>query len=221
MFIVAFLRLGGLLSFVLSLISLAFLSVAPALAQDTKSAQEGDVKIPLTKWTKVCPSKDPKKDGEPQGLSSCLVVQELRDPRNGGLISSVAVHLTEKENKFLVITVPPGALLEAGITLRVDEKEEAKSKFLVCYPTACVSRLELKKEMIDKFKKGNSMDLVMIGSDEKVTGFRMPLAGFTKAFTNKKGQSVESYQEMQRNFIEEIRKEAAEKIKKNKEGTKK
>lgn len=127
-------------------------------------------------WTKICTqNKQTKKD-------ICLVSQEIRSA-NGQFLASVAVReIDGDENRSLLISVPPGMLLQPGIQFKVDENEPRAVKYGICFQKYCYSELPIKKDAIDEMKGGNNLTVTTFSQQGKAIGFELTLAGFTATY---------------------------------------
>lgn len=127
-------------------------------------------------WTKICTqNKQTKKD-------ICLVSQEIRSA-NGQFLASVAVReIDGDENRSLLISVPPGMLLQPGIQFKVDENEPRPVKYGICFQKYCYSELPIKKDVIDELKGGNNLTVTTFSQQGKAIGFELTLTGFTATY---------------------------------------
>lgn len=127
-------------------------------------------------WTKICTqNKQTKKD-------ICLVSQEIRSA-NGQFLASVAVReIDGDENRSILISVPPGMLLQPGIQFKVDENEPRAVKYGICFQKYCYSELPIKKDAIDEMKGGNNLTVTTFSQQGKAIGFELTLTGFTATY---------------------------------------
>lgn len=127
-------------------------------------------------WVKLCNS-DPNSKKE-----LCLVVQELR-AETGQYIASAAIRqITGDPKRSLVISVPPGMMLQPGLRVQVDGGAPTDMKYGVCFPNACYAEQEINDAFITAMKGGNQFVITTINPQAKGVSFPMTLAGFTKAF---------------------------------------
>ncbi|MCR9235571.1 MAG: invasion associated locus B family protein [Alphaproteobacteria bacterium] len=147
-----------------------FLVTSPGVS-NAQDAAEGP-----KPWTKICTqNKQTKKD-------ICLVSQEIRSA-NGQFLASVAVReIDGDENRSLLISVPPGMLLQPGIQFKVDENEPRPVKYGICFQKYCYSELPIKKDVIDELKGGNNLTVTTFSQQGKAIGFELTLTGFTATY---------------------------------------
>ena len=172
-----------------------------AIAQDTQAPAADEV--PPNAWAKLC-SHD-----EQIGKEICVVSQELRSADNGQLVASMSIRLVEEEKNVLIIAVPTGVILPPGLQVRIDQNEPVGANFTICFPNACVARMELADEFITAMKKGNQIGIAVIDGSQQTIGFPISLVGFTAAFDGP-ATDPEAYAQTQRNLIEAIQARAAQ-----------
>ncbi len=140
-------------------------------ASSAQDAAEGP-----TPWTKICTeNKKTKKE-------ICLISQEIRS-ESGQFLASVAIReITGNEDGALLISVPPGMLLQPGISFKVDDNEPRAVKYGICFEKYCYSELAIKKNVIDEMKGGNNLTVTTYTQQAKAIGFELTLAGFTATY---------------------------------------
>lgn len=127
-------------------------------------------------WTKICTENKKSKK------NICLVSQEIRSA-SGQFLASVAVREIEgDENRSILISVPPGMLLQPGIQFKVDENEPRPVKYGICFQKYCYSELPVKKAAIDEMKGGNNLTVTTFSQQGKAIGFELTLSGFTSSY---------------------------------------
>tara|TARA_R110002124_G_scaffold67647_6_gene183630 strand:- start:15277 stop:15903 length:627 start_codon:yes stop_codon:yes gene_type:complete len=165
-----------------------------ASAQETAS--------PGNQWTKLCTVEKKSK------TKVCLVTQEIRSA-TGQFLASVAVReINGPEKQTVVISVPPGMLLQPGMRLQVDDHEEQEVKYGICFPKYCYSELAIKPSFIAEMKGGEKLVVTAFSQQGKAIGFELTLAGFTSSYD---GDPIDPAQiKAQR---EKVQQELAEKAK--------
>jgi len=127
-------------------------------------------------WTKICTDNNKAKK------EVCLVSQEIRST-SGQFLASVAIRtITGDEDGALLISVPPGMLLQPGIRFNVDENEPREVKYGICFEKYCYSELAIKKSVVDEMKGGNNLTVTTYSQQGKAIGFELTLAGFTATY---------------------------------------
>lgn len=190
-----------------SILMLAVSGVAMA-QEKTDGAKEKPTKKPQSSWVKICDEHTVKASKEKKQI--CLVHHERRDGYTGALLVSAAVRRIEGQDKeHLLIMVPLGRFLPAGLRVQIDKDKPLDLKYTICLPNGCYAEMVATKELVTKFKKGNDMAVLTINAGGKAIGFPVPLNGFTKAY---EGDPIDrkKYEEAQRRLLSFIRKRQAE-----------
>lgn len=197
-----------------SAIGAAAAAVVFAVAISGASAQQSPAKpapaendAQSSAWIKLCNIDETTKK------QLCVVSQELRDAKNGQLLASAAIRLMEGDKKLMIFAVPTGMLLPPGLRIQIDKDKPAEAKFTICFPNACVARMEVDDNFIAGMKKGSELAVIALSAQQKQIGFPMTLAGFTKAYD---GAPVDPklYEQAQKNLAAEIERRAEEERKK-------
>ena len=175
------------------------------LAQDQPQAPVGQDKIngaQVEAWVKLCNTDEKTK------VERCIVTQELRDG-NTGVLLAAATLLEEKDNKALVVSLPPGLLIEPGLRVQIDKNEPAVAKFTICFPRSCLARAEIKPEFINTMKAGSELLLFGLNQEQKSVGIKLTLSGFTKAYDGP-ATDAKAYADAQKQLMEQLQKKAEE-----------
>jgi invasion protein IalB len=149
--------------FSLALAAIAFMA-APAWAA-TEAA-------PATKWVKVCEE------------DACNTMQRIVGP-NGDLVASVTIRQAKGDPKVrLVISMPLGMSIKAGLSVRIDDKVNLPMKFSICLPAGCYAEGTSDKALVDGLKAGGR--LILVGETRgKPIALPISLAGFTRVYDGK------------------------------------
>ncbi|MBZ0218687.1 MAG: invasion associated locus B family protein [Fimbriimonadaceae bacterium] len=174
-----------------------------ASAQTNQPAEAAPDAVPQSAWVKLC------NVDEGTNKEICVVSQELRSSDNGQLVASLSIRLVEGEKNILIAAVPTGVILPPGLRVNVDENPPASAQYTICFPNACVARMELKDEFIALMKKGKNIGIAVIDGSQQTIGFPMTLIGFTAAFDGPPTPQ-EAYAETQRNLVNAIQARAAQ-----------
>ena len=166
----------------------AIVFAAPATAQQPtpapakKPAQAAPAKKPgeekiNSAWVKLCDDiKGVKGD-------VCLTHHERFNPNTGRPLISAAIRkIKGQEKEMLLVMVPLGRLLKPGLLFKVDDEEPIKLDYSFCTSVGCVAETQATPEVIAKLKKGTRLDIGTMSLNQKRIGFRVPLAGFSRAY---------------------------------------
>ncbi len=152
-----------------------------AAAQDGQT--EEAKKRPPPGWIKLCrEAPNVQEGGEKENV--CLTHQELIDRNTGRTVVSAAIRQFEgQENRSLLVQVPLGMALSAGILARIDENDPIKLQYSLCHVGGCTAATEATDEVLKQLKQGGKMDVAAVNPNGKPVRFRLSLSGFTKAYT--------------------------------------
>lgn len=216
-------------------------SVVFALSVSTVSAQKAQKKSPAAKsatkngkssvaWIKLCDNaefapKDPKSKAKTIKKKLCLVRHETLDGRTGLVVVSAAIRIIEGQKiNRLIVQVPLGVSIRAGVSVGIDEHPEYRFAYMFCHTEGCTAEAEASEEMIDRLKKGKAMRVSGINMRGQQFDLPVTLSGFASAFKGKAADSKKYYQERfatQRALMANFRKRQAEQMKKAQEEYKK
>jgi invasion protein IalB len=122
---------------------------------------------------------------KPQGIDQeiCYIFQRITNKENNKRISDVTIAYPQKGDKpIMVVILPLGVLLPAGIQLQIDDgKEAARAPYIVCLENGCQARVTLDKKMIDEMKGGKMLRVAFYSPQQKELAFPVSLNGFTAA----------------------------------------
>lgn len=177
------------LQFAIALNLTAGLLLTPPLTQafaeePAKSADEkpADVKK-FDDWQVAC--------GTPKGGTKkvCQAIQTLTNDKDGKRVMQIMVGFPDSSaDPVAVFILPLGYLLQQGAKLSLDGKEIGALGAERCLQTGCLVPVILDKDMLAKFKAGNSGKVVVNISKEQAVDLPVSLKGFSSALAElKKG----------------------------------
>ncbi|HWL93503.1 MAG TPA: invasion associated locus B family protein [Phycisphaerae bacterium] len=162
----------------------ALLGWAPAFAQDAEApaaeapaaeAAPGTAapsSVPQPDWTKVCGTVNEKEECH---------TERRRLAATGQPIAQFMI--IEREGKRLVqIAVPPVALIQPGVQIKIDDGEPTGVKYVVCTPNECLALGEINDDFIERLKQGGTMLISMLNPQGKPVNFDLSLVGFTAIY---------------------------------------
>ena len=114
----------------------------------------------------------------------CFLFQRVTNKENNKKISDITIAYPPKIDKpVMVITLPLGVFLPAGIQLRVDEgSEAARAPYVQCISDGCQARVMLDEKLISALKGGKILRVALYTPQQKEMAFPVSLNGFTAAF---------------------------------------
>ncbi|MDP2618744.1 MAG: invasion associated locus B family protein [Hyphomicrobiales bacterium] len=156
-----------------------------------------------TAWIKLCTTDEETKKEQ------CLVTQELRDGNSGELLASGSVRIAADQKTLLIFAVPIGVLLPPGVRIQIDNDKPTVAPYTICFPQACVVRMEVDDAFVANMKRGSQMTVSVLNAERKALGFPLTLVGFTKAYDGPP-LDPELYKQAQQKLTEEIKRRAEE-----------
>lgn len=184
---------------------LAFTAV-PASAQDAAvpadaaapaAAAADGAPVPQPEWEKVC--------GTVNDQQECHISRR-RLAATGQAIAQFMI--IERGGKQLIqVAVPPVALIQPGVQIKIDTAEPLGVKYVVCTPGECLALGEINAEVIASLKRGGAVVITMLNPQGKPVNFDISLAGFTASYDGA-GIDPEEAQARQQQLEEELRRRA-------------
>lgn len=192
---IGFAGLGGFKSVVrgagLATVFLAAGLCLPAAAQQpAEGAKKEAAKTQQgSAWVKLCEDQKLKQGGndkEAKTVNVCLTHHERFHPNTGQpLISAAIRELDDPKQRTVMIMVPLGRMLPAGLIMKVDEKEGVKLQYSYCTALGCVAEVPATDDIIGKLKKGSELIIGTVDISRRKIAFKVPLNGFTRALDGK------------------------------------
>lgn len=123
-------------------------------------------------WEKVC--------GVVNEQQECHVSRR-RLAATGQPIAQVML-IERSEKKLIQVAVPPVALIQPGVQIKIDDGEATGVKYVVCTPGECLALGEINPDYIAKLKSGGKMVISMLNPQGKAVNFDISLVGFTSTY---------------------------------------
>jgi invasion protein IalB len=114
----------------------------------------------------------------------CLL-QHRQNQQNGQRILAIEVGAgADGKTATGTLVMPFGLVLDAGVSLQVDEKTaEAPLPFSTCLPAGCVVPLSFDGAFLAALRTGSTLKTMVTAADAKEPiSFSVPLKGFSAAF---------------------------------------
>lgn len=142
-----------------------FLLMGTAQAQQAQEAPETPEVETTTDtygdWTLVCIEATPR---------ACRMVQRLdvQNDQGGGRLLEVTL-LRNQQGVLIVLDMPFGLDLRAGVVVQFDENDEITLPFSTCYPSGCQVIALLAPEHLAQFRAGTLMRVGFRGMGQQET----------------------------------------------------
>jgi invasion protein IalB len=172
---------------------------APAAAAPAAAAPAQPDAVPQPEWEKVC--------GTVNEAQECHISRR-RLAATGQPLAQVML-IERPEKKLIQIAVPPIALIQPGVQIKIDDQEAVGVKYVVCTPSECLALGEINDEFIGKLKRGGTMIVSMLNPQGKAITFDISLAGFTASYDGPGIDPAEA-QARQQKLEDELKRKADE-----------
>lgn len=185
--------------------ALLALAAVPASAQDQPApateapAAAAQGAVPQPDWEKIC--------GKIKEAEECHTSRKRLAATGQPLAQFLVIERGDK--KLLQIAVPPVALIQPGIQVKIDNAEPTGVKYVVCTPGECLALGEINADFIGKLKKGGNLTITMLNPQGKPVNFDLSLVGFTAAYDGP-GIDPEEAQARAKRLEDELKKKADE-----------
>lgn len=159
----------------------------PAAAAPAAGAPAAAADANQSAWVKLCEKATLKKNDKEEKLDICLTHHERLDGNTGMVIVSAALREVQgNPKKHLMVMVPLGVALPAGLQIKIDEdKEPTKLVYTICHPGGCTAEVEASDEIVAKLKKGKQMMVAAMNVAAKPIFLPVPLTGFEPTLAGK------------------------------------
>jgi invasion protein IalB len=180
------------------------LGVASAQAQDQGGDTTGDATaapgtIEQPEWEKICGTVKEKQE--------CHISRK-RLAATGQPIAQFLV-IEREDKKLLQVAVPPVALIQPGVQIKIDDGEPTGVKYVVCTPGECLALGEINEDFISKLKRGGNVVISMVNPQGKPVSFDISLVGFTATYDGP-GIDPEEARQRQQRLEDELKRKADE-----------
>jgi invasion protein IalB len=150
-------------------------------------------------WEKVC--------GNVSEQQECHISRR-RLAATGQPIAQVML-IERGDKKLIQVAVPPVALIQPGVQIKIDDGEPTGVKYVVCTPGECLALGEINDDYITKLKSGGKMIVSMLNPQGKAVNFDLSLVGFTATYDGP-GIDPQEAQARQQKLEDELKRKADE-----------
>ncbi|MBA3518430.1 MAG: invasion associated locus B family protein [Rhizobiales bacterium] len=153
--------------------------------------------VPQPEWEKVC--------GTVKEQQECHISRRRVAATGQALAQFMIIERGDK--KLIQIAVPPVALIQPGVQVKIDENQSTGVKFVVCTPGECLALGEIKADFVAGLKKGNNLIVTMLNPQGKPVAFDISLSGFTASYDGP-GLNPAEAQARQQKLEDELKRKA-------------
>ena len=155
--------------------------------------------VPQPEWEKIC--------GTVNEAQECHISRR-RLAATGQPLAQVML-IERPDKRLLQIAVPPIALIQPGVQIKIDNQEPIGVKYVVCTPSECLALGEINDDFIAKLKRGGTMIVSMLNPQGKAITFDISLGGFTASYDGPGIDPAEA-QARQQKLEDELKRKADE-----------
>lgn len=152
---------------------------------------------PQPDWEKVC--------GEVNKQQECHISRRRVAATGQPLAQFMIIERGDK--KLIQIAVPPVALIQPGLQMKVDTNAATGVKYVVCTPGECLALGEINAEFVAGLKRGKQLNITMLNPQGKPVAFDISLSGFTSSYDGA-GLDPKEAQARQKKLQDELKKKA-------------
>ncbi len=148
-------------------------AVAPLRAQETGDTSD----YRQSGWVAQCvaPGRSAPAD--------CVLEQKLLIAKSGDLVAAVKIRVpAEPRTPAMMVQLPKGLFLPAGVALRVDDGEALKLDLQTCDDNGCYAGLAVSEDLLGALRSGASLHLGVRSLDKKNFDIILSLQGFTVGY---------------------------------------
>ena len=149
---------------------------SPGAAAPQPAAGEANAPAPLT-WTTRCLSETRKV------APLCEVEQSMFITRTGQLVASVNVKLPpDTRQPVMMVQLPVGLFLPAGVSLQVDEGKPQPLAIQTCDLKGCYAATPVAPEMLGALKSGKRLAVIFQNLNKENVNLAFDLSGFAEGY---------------------------------------
>ena len=131
-----------------------------------------------TGWTKLCQTME----GSNPPREGCIIAQEVRQ-ENGNFLASIALQEVQGANqRQLIIAVPLGMALQAGLLFRVDQQRALPAKYGTCINNGCLAGFPIGPDILAQMRSGQNAFITVRNAAGVALDLTVPLATFASAY---------------------------------------
>jgi invasion protein IalB len=175
----------------------------PAQQQAQQPVAPRQITGTTTGWVKIC------RRIEGTEREGCMTSQEVR-AENGAFLASLTLQEVQGEaGRQLIVAVPLGMALQAGMLVRVDQERAVPAKFGTCLVNGCFAGIDLGNDMLQQMRRGQNAFVTVRDARGLALDLTLPLATFARALDGP-ATDVRTIEEQQQRLQAEMNRRAEE-----------
>ena len=152
---------------------LGLLGLAVAFTPTPAGGQDSSGKPVPPKWSITCASASVDADLQ------CRMTQELFTAEGRQRVLAVTVARSAESGFEMILAIPHGAMLTAGLALKIDDREPVKVAIEWSNAAGVYARIPLDEALGSAVKRGNTMSVGITNRSGGLVQIPVTLAGFT------------------------------------------
>lgn len=156
-------------------LTLGIFAVAPTASGKPENGQV------FGEWRAFCESAE-SGDAEDCHVFQHLVAKDTQE----SILHAMVLYTPKRADPVMILTLPLGVAVRAGVQVQVDAGEPRKLIFETCLPEGCRAGMLLDAKALDEFRKGAQAGVSFFNLRGKQLNLPLSLSGFTKAVSSLK-----------------------------------
>lgn len=112
----------------------------------------------------------------------CSALISIVSPQNNQLVLRVSIQpQAESDDHTLVLQLPLGLDLVAGVSLQIDDAEAEQLPVNTCLPAGCFVTRPIDAARLEAMKAGETLSITMTANNGGESKMDLPLSGFAKS----------------------------------------
>lgn len=154
---------------------------APQAQGQPGAAQQGEVQLIYSPWTKFC-LKPTDPNAPANAKQVCFTGKDARLESGMPVVAAVLIEPEGEPKKVLRITLPLGMQLVHGTRVIVDQGQPSTGPYVICFTNGCMADYEANADLVGKLKKGQQLAVQAINGNGQPVNLVLPLSDFAKAY---------------------------------------
>lgn len=161
-----------------TLVGLASVWLAFTPAQSADTTKTAKPNTPPPGWSTRCAGAERAKDLD------CAIEQRAVITETGQLLVGFTIRIPPDTHKpVLMLQVPVGLFLPAGVKISVDNAAIDQLQLQTCDLSGCYAGSEVSEKLLEAMKTGKTLNIGMQSIAKKDINVPIPLSGFKEAYS--------------------------------------
>ncbi len=158
------------------------LAAAPILPAVPVRAESPTTQV-FKSWTLACaePAQQQGDGSKPKQLCRIYHRVHAQEDQAKIVFIATAVYQASDHKPKMLLTLPPVANLQRGITFQVDQSQVYRANIQICTHQSCISQFALSDDLLKLFRGGSLASFSFAINPQGEVRREVPLAGFASA----------------------------------------